>query len=123
MFPFGFVIGAVAGAAGAVLFGRQIVEQGRPLAKATLKATLAAMHEARVRGAEIGEAAEDLFAEAKSEVTAEVFAAAMAAATAKAAEMAKRGKGSADAPSPEQTSEIAAAHAAAKRSRVGSDNV
>ena len=92
MFPFGFIVGAVAGAAGAILFGREIVEHGRPLAKAVLKATLAAMHEARVHGAEIGEAAEDLYAEAKSEVTAEIFEAAMAAATAKAAEMAKRAK-------------------------------
>ncbi len=89
MFPLGFIVGAAAGAAGAMLFGRQVVEHGRPLAKAALKATLVALHEARVRGAEIGEAAEDLYAEAKSEVTAEVFEAAMAAATAKAAEMAK----------------------------------
>jgi hypothetical protein len=89
MFPFGFIVGAAAGAAGAMFFGRHVVEHGRPLAKAALKATLAALHEARVRGAEIGEAAEDLYAEAKSEVTAEVFEAAMAAATAKAAELAK----------------------------------
>jgi hypothetical protein len=125
MFPFGFIVGAVAGAAGAILFGREIVEHGRPLAKAVLKATLAAMHEARVHGAEIGEAAEDLYAEAKSEVTAEIFEAAMAAATAKAAEMAKGTKDAAAAPqAPDQGSEVKASltRAAIKRSRVRSRN-
>ena len=89
MFPLGFVIGAAAGAAGAMIFGRHLAEQGRPLAKAALKATLTALHEARVRGAEIEEAVEDLYAEAKSEVTKEVFEAAMVAAAAKASQRAK----------------------------------
>jgi hypothetical protein len=125
MFPFGFIVGAVAGVAGAVLFGREIVEHGRPLAKVALKATLAAMHEARVRGAEIGEAAEDLYAEAKSEVTSEVFEAAMAAAKAKAAEMAKSAKN--DRPSSQGSDQepgvkSAAARAAVKRSRIGTTN-
>jgi uncharacterized membrane protein len=123
MFPFGFIVGAVAGAAGAVMFGRQIAEHGRPLAKVALKATLAAMHDARVRGAEIGEAAEDLFAEAKSEVSAEIFEAAMAAAKAKAAEMAKAANGPSSQGSDQEPSvKSAAARAAVKRSRIGSTN-
>jgi hypothetical protein len=80
----GVVVGAVAGAAGAVLYGSQVAHQARPAAKAVLKVALAAIHEARVRGAEVAEAAEDLYAEAKAEVTEEVLAAAVAAAMAKA---------------------------------------
>lgn len=120
MLPFGFIAGAVAGAVSTVLFGRQIVEHGRPLAKAALKATLATMHEARVRGAEIGEAAEDLYAEAKSEVTAEIFQAAMAAATAKAAEMAERVKKNGASPqSTGEKSESTATQADSTQSRIG----
>jgi hypothetical protein len=129
MFPLGFVVGAVAGAAGAVLFGRQIVEHGRPLAKAALKATLAAMHEARVRGTEVGEAAEDLYAEAKAEVTEEIFQAAMAAATAKAAEMAeaaKNAKNNGSSPqdqlAEQSDTKAATSPASVKRSRVGQAN-
>ena len=85
MFPFGFVLGAVAGATAVLLFGPQIAQQARPAAKAMLKAALAAMHEAQVRGAQMSEAAEDLYAEAKSEVAADIFAAAMAAAQAQIA--------------------------------------
>lgn len=85
MFPLGFVIGAVAGATAVFFLGADVAMRARPVAKAALKAALTAMHEAQVYGAEVAEAAEDLFAEAKSEVTAEVFAAAMAAAQAKAA--------------------------------------
>jgi hypothetical protein len=89
MLPFGFALGALAGAAAVILFlGPQLAQRGRPVAKAMLKGALAALHEAQVRGTEIAEAAEDLYAEAKSEVTAEVFTAAMAAAKAKAAEQA-----------------------------------
>lgn len=91
MVPFaGLVLGVAAGAVGVVLFGPQIAQQARPLAKAVLKAVLVGIHEARVRGAEVTEAAEDLYAEAKSEVTAEVLAAAMAAAQAKAAGQSQR---------------------------------
>jgi gas vesicle protein len=85
MFPFGFALGAVAGAAAVLLFGPEIAQQARPAAKAILKAALAAMHEAQVRGAQMSEAAEDLYAEAKSEVAADVFAAAMASAQAQIA--------------------------------------
>jgi hypothetical protein len=82
MFPFGVFLGFVGGAAGVILFGPQIAQHARPVAKALLKAAITAMHDAQVRGAEVTEAAEDLFAEAKAEVTAEVFAAAMASAQA-----------------------------------------
>jgi nucleotide-binding universal stress UspA family protein len=84
----GVVVGAVAGATGAAVYGSRLVHQGRPAAKAALKAALHAIHEARVRGAEIAEAAEDLYAEAKAEVTEEVIAAGMAEAKAKAEEAA-----------------------------------
>lgn len=80
----GVVVGAVAGAAGAVVYGPQLAKHGRPAAKAALKAALHVVHEARVRGAEVAEAAEDLYAEAKAEVTQEVLAAVMAEAKAKA---------------------------------------
>jgi gas vesicle protein len=85
----GVVVGAVAGAAGTLVYGPQIAQQGRPAAKAALKAALHVIHAARVRGAEVAEAAEDLYAEAKAEVTEEVLAAVMAAAKAEAEETAK----------------------------------
>lgn len=85
MFPLGFAFGAIAGAAAAAILGPQVAQRSRPIAKAALKTAMAAIHEAQVRKAEIAEAAEDLFAEAKAEVTAEVLAAAIAAARAKAA--------------------------------------
>ncbi len=47
----------------------------RPIAKAAMKAAVMAYHEARVQGAELAEAAEDLFAEAKTEAAADIFAA------------------------------------------------
>lgn len=64
-------LGAVVGAAGVALLGPHIARRARPAAKAALKAALAAMHEARIRGGEIAEAAEDLYAEAKAEAEAE----------------------------------------------------
>ncbi|HEY6995065.1 MAG TPA: DUF5132 domain-containing protein [Xanthobacteraceae bacterium] len=85
MFPFGFALGAVAGATAVLLFGPEIVRQARPVAKAVLKAALATMHEGQVRGAQVSEAAEDLYAEAKSEVAADIFAATMASAHAQIA--------------------------------------
>ena len=86
MFPLGFVLGAMsATAAGALMLSPQVMNHARPVAKALLKAALAAMHEAQLRGAEVSEAAEDLFAEAKAEVAAEAFATTMAAAQEKAA--------------------------------------
>jgi hypothetical protein len=60
--------------AGAALFGPQIMRHARPAAKAALKAALVAAHEAKVRGAEFVEVAEDLYAEAKAEVAAETAA-------------------------------------------------
>jgi glucose dehydrogenase len=76
------VLGAVIGAAGVTLLGPHIARRARPAAKAALKAALAAMQEARIRGSEIAEAAEDLYAEAKAEAAAETEAAGDAAAVA-----------------------------------------
>ena len=59
-------LGALIGAAGVALFGRHIARRARPAAKAALKAALIAMHDARIRGGEIAETAEDLYAEAKA---------------------------------------------------------
>jgi hypothetical protein len=73
-------IGVVAGAAGTVLFGSRVAQRARPVAKQVLKAGLKAAHDARVRGTEVAEGAEDLYAEAKAEATAEIMAAAAAAA-------------------------------------------
>jgi gas vesicle protein len=78
MFPFGLAVGFVAGAATAAILAPQVAQQARPVAKAALKAALTAMHEAQVRGAEVVEAAEDLYAEAKAEVTEEAAQAATA---------------------------------------------
>ncbi|TLG77566.1 DUF5132 domain-containing protein [Methylocystis sp. B8] len=86
MKPFGFALGALTGAAAVLLLNRQGTQRMRPVAKAALKAAMMAYHEARVQGAELAEAAEDLFAEAKVEAAADIFAAAMAAAQAKAAQ-------------------------------------
>lgn len=86
MKPFGFALGALTGAAAVLLLNRQGTQRMRPVAKAALKAAMMAYHEARVQGAELAEAAEDLFAEAKVEAAADIFAAAMAAAQAKTAQ-------------------------------------
>lgn len=84
MWPIGFALGAITGAAAVLIAGRQGAQRVRPVAKAVLKAALVAFHEARVHGAEVAEAAEDLYAEAKAELTAEALAAAVAAAQARA---------------------------------------
>lgn len=84
MKPFGFALGVLTGAAAVLLLNRQGTQRARPVAKAAMKAAMMAYHEARVQGAELAEAAEDLFAEAKAEAAADIFAAAMAAAQAKA---------------------------------------
>lgn len=117
MFPLGFVFGAVAGAAAAVLFfGEQVAHRARPVAKAAVKTALMAMHEFQVHGAEIAEAAEDLYAEAKAEVTTEAFAA-MAAAQAKA-EARPASKTKSPRASGEMRPAQAAANAARKRTAV-----
>lgn len=77
--------GVAVGAIAATLFGPQIARTARPVAKSALKTALVTLHAARVRGAELVEVAEDLYAEAKAEATAEVLAAAFAAAQEKAA--------------------------------------
>jgi hypothetical protein len=86
MKPFGFAFGALTGAAAVLLLNRQGTQRVRPIAKAAMKAAVMAYHEARVQGAELAEAAEDLFAEAKAEAVADIFAAAMTAAQTKAAQ-------------------------------------
>lgn len=90
MFPIGFALGAVTGAAAVLIVSKRAAGRARPVAKAALKAALMAYHEARTQGAELAEAAEDLFAEAKADAVAEVFAAAMSAATGKTAEAKKQ---------------------------------
>jgi hypothetical protein len=47
MFPFGFALGALTGAAAVLVLGQQVLQRGRPVAKAALKAALAALHEAQ----------------------------------------------------------------------------
>ncbi len=75
MNPFAaFLLGAAAGAA-AVLYGPEIVRRARPAAKAAMAEGMTALHQARVKGAQMMEAAEDLFAEAKSEVETRIFGA------------------------------------------------
>jgi hypothetical protein len=64
-------LGVLIGAAGVALLGPHIARRARPAAKAALKAALAAIREARIRGGEIAEAAEDLYAEAKAEAETE----------------------------------------------------
>lgn len=86
MKPFQFALGALTGAAAVLLLNRQGAQRVRPIAKAAVKAAVMAYHEARVQSAELAEAAEDLFAEAKAEAAADIFAAAVAAAQAKAAQ-------------------------------------
>jgi hypothetical protein len=79
MKPLGFALGALTGAAATFLLSRDH-NRARPVVKAALKAAMMAYHEARTQGAELAEAAEDLFAEAKAEATNEIFAAMMAKA-------------------------------------------
>jgi hypothetical protein len=78
-------LGAVVGGLAVTLFGPQLAKSGRPVAKSALKTALLTLYAAQVRGAEIAEAIEDLYAEAKSEVAAEVLEAALAAVQEKAA--------------------------------------
>ena len=69
----------VVGGLAVALFGPQLAKSGRPVAKSALKTALLTLYAAQVRGAEIAEAIEDLYAEAKSEVAADVLEAALAA--------------------------------------------
>jgi hypothetical protein len=121
MFPLGFVIGAVAGAAVVLVLGAEVAMRARPVAKAAVKAALLAIHESQVRGAEITEAAEDLYAEAKAEATADVFAATMAAAQAKATAQAAQSPAQEPGTKPPSTrppsTKAAQRRAAVKRSR------
>ncbi|MBG0800919.1 DUF5132 domain-containing protein [Methylocystis sp. H4A] len=121
MKPFGFALGALTGAAAVLLLNRQGTQRVRPIAKAAMKAAVMAYHEARVQGAELAEAAEDLFAEVKTEAAADIFAAAVAAAQAKAAQARTEAKTE---PKPEATSkpESAAPASEAPASRAASES-
>jgi hypothetical protein len=110
MKPFGFALGALTGAAAVLLLNRQGTQRVRPIAKAAMKAAVMAYHEARVQGAELAEAAEDLFAEAKVEAAADIFAAAMAAAQAKATQTKTETTSEATA-KPESPAPVGEAHA------------
>lgn len=112
-------LGAVVGGLAVALFGPQFVKSGRPVAKSALKTALLTMYAAQVRGAEIAEAIEDLFAEAKSELTSEILAAALAAAQEKAATAPNGGGSGAGASAAMQP---ARRRAAVKRSRVVRSN-
>ncbi|MCC3246289.1 DUF5132 domain-containing protein [Methylocystis sp. WRRC1] len=84
MKPLGFALGALTGAAAALILSRPNANRARPVAKAALKAAMMAYYEARAQTAQLAEAAEDLIAEAKAEAAMDIFAAAMAAAQAQA---------------------------------------
>jgi hypothetical protein len=70
-----FALGAVVGA-GVTLLAPGVSRNGRPMLKEAIKTAMLLAREAQVRGAELIEMAEDLYAEAKAEA-----AAAPAAAT------------------------------------------
>ncbi|WP_363345839.1 DUF5132 domain-containing protein [Methylocystis echinoides] len=108
MKPWGFALGALTGAAATILLTRQ-GSRARPAAKAALKAAIMAYHEARTQGAELMEAAEDLFAEAKSEAAADIFAATMAGAAKRAPNGAQKAEEKPKAETPAQEAEAAAA--------------
>lgn len=112
MKPFGFALGALAGAAAVLLLNRQGTQRVRPIAKAALKAAVMAYHEARVQGAELAEAAEDLFAEAKTEAAADIFAAAMAQAKAAQAKAEAKSEAASKSESGTPASEAPAARSA-----------
>ena len=84
-----FLLGAVTGAA-AALYGPEIVRRARPAAKLAMTEGMAALHQARAKGAQVMEAAEDLFAEAKHEVEGRLFGTPAPAAEAVAAVKPKR---------------------------------
>ncbi len=81
-----FALGALVGA-GATLLAPGLSRNGRPLLKEAIKTAMLLAHEAQVRGAELVELAEDLYAEARAEAAG---AAAAAAAPVRRAAPAKR---------------------------------
>jgi gas vesicle protein len=109
-------LGAVVGGLAVTLFGPQLAKSGRPVAKSALKTALLTLYAAQVRGAEIAEAIEDLYAEAKSEVAAEVLEAALAAVQEKTAAASAAGAASGAAAS--SAAKPARQRAAVKRSHV-----
>jgi hypothetical protein len=83
--PIRFLFGLASGAAAVFLLTRKFPHDVRPAAKSALVSAMKALHGARVGSAELIEALEDLYAEAKDEATREIIAEAMAAAKARAA--------------------------------------
>lgn len=114
MKPLGFALGALTGAAATILLTRGGA-RARPAAKAALKAAFMAYHEARTHGAEMMEAAEDLFAEAKAEAVADIFAAAMAGAQKRPTDEAQRAEEKPKAEKPAQEPREAPAASQARK--------
>ncbi len=83
--PIRFLFGLASGAAAVFLLTRKFPHEVRPAAKSVLVSAMKALHGAKVGSAELIEALEDLYAEAKDEATREIIAEAMAAAMARAA--------------------------------------
>lgn len=79
-----FALGALVGA-GATLLAPGLSRNGRPMLKEAIKTVMLLTREAQVRGAELMEMAEDLFAEAKAEAAAAPTAATVAPARREAA--------------------------------------
>jgi hypothetical protein len=73
-----FALGALVGA-GATLLAPGVSRNGRPMLKEAIKTALVLAREAQVRGAELLEMAEDLYAEAKAEASTTTAAAPRAA--------------------------------------------
>lgn len=73
-----FALGALVGA-GATLLAPGLSRNGRPMLKEAVKTAMLLAREAQVRGAELIEMAEDLYAEAKAEAAAAPAAATVAA--------------------------------------------
>ena len=83
--PIRFLFGLASGAAMVLLLTRKYPHDFRPAVKSALVSAMKALHGARAGSAELIEALEDLYAEAKDEATREIIAEAMAAARARAA--------------------------------------
>jgi methylthioribose-1-phosphate isomerase len=85
LLPVRFLFGLASGVAVTILLTRKFQHDIRPAAKSALVSAMKALHGARAGSAELIEALEDLYAEAKDEATREIIAEAMAAARARAA--------------------------------------
>jgi hypothetical protein len=84
-----FALGALVGA-GATLLAPGLSRNGRPMLKEAVKTAMLLAREAQVRGAELIEMAEDLYAEAKAEAAAAPAAATVVSARRASAPQRKR---------------------------------